>query len=76
MKTAAPYLRKGVASNMLNHIIGEAQRCGYKQLSLETGSMAFFEPARNLYALFGFVECGPFGSYSEDHNSVFMTKAL
>ena len=76
MKTAAPYLRKGVASNMLNHIIGEAQRCGYQHLSLETGSMAFFEPARKLYALFGFVECGPFGSYVEDPNSVFMTKAL
>ena len=46
------------------------------EISLETGSMAFFSPARLLYAKAGFVLCPPFGSYIEDPNSVFMTKTL
>lgn len=76
MKTARAFLRQGVASRMLRHIIQEAEIRGYTQLSLETGSMDFFEPARNLYSTFGFTHCGPFGSYIEDPNSVFMTKLI
>jgi putative acetyltransferase len=76
MRTAAAYLRKGIASQMLRHIIGEAERRKYHRLSLETGSMTHFEPARKLYASFGFIHCGPFATYIEDPNSVFMTKEL
>jgi len=76
MKTALQYLRKGIASRMLNHLMIEAKLRGYRQLSLETGSMAFFEPARNLYKSFGFTECGPFGTYALDPNSVFMTRYI
>ncbi|HJR74793.1 MAG TPA: GNAT family N-acetyltransferase [Luteimonas sp.] len=76
MRTAIAHLRKGVASKMLEHLIAEARLRGYRRLSLETGSMDYFEPARKLYASFGFVPCAPFGSYVEDPNSVFMTKAL
>ncbi len=76
MRTASAHLRKGVASKILEHLIAEARHRGYRQLSLETGSMDYFEPARKLYASFGFVPCAPFGSYVEDPNSVFMTKAL
>jgi putative acetyltransferase len=61
---------------MLRHLIAEAERRGYTRLSLETGSMPYFEPARRLYASAGFVECEPFGSYRLDPNSVYMTKAL
>ena len=43
------------------------------RLSLETGSWPYFAPARALYARHGFTECGPFGDYREDPNSVFMT---
>ncbi|MCY8140428.1 GNAT family N-acetyltransferase, partial [Bacillus inaquosorum] len=46
------------------------------RLSLETGSMASFEPARKLYEGFGFQYCEPFADYVEDPNSVFMTKKL
>lgn len=73
MKTATAFLRQGVASSMLQHLIQESKRRGITTLSLETGSMAFFEPARSLYRSFGFTECGPFGSYVDDPNSVFMT---
>ena len=61
---------------MLNHIIQEAKKRQYTRLSLETGSMAFFEPARRLYQKYGFAPCGPFSSYQEDPNSVFMTMQL
>lgn len=76
MRTASPYRQKGVASMVLNHIIGVAQGRGYRRLSLETGSMPFFEPARKLYGKFGFTPCPPFATYREDPNSVFMTKIL
>ncbi|MDB6148061.1 MAG: putative acetyltransferase [Spartobacteria bacterium] len=76
MRTAYAYQRRGVAARMLRHLIAEAKQRGYSRLSLETGSMEYFEPARRLYASFGFVYCGPFGSYTDDSNSVFMTKQL
>jgi putative acetyltransferase len=76
MRTSYAYLRKGVASQMLQHIINEAKRRQYRRLSLETGSMDYFGPARRLYASFGFTSCGPFGTYIEDPNIVFMTKEI
>lgn len=76
MRTAARHLRKGVARHLLHHILAEARRRGYRRLSLETGSMEVFKPARNLYATFGFAYCGPFADYVEDPHSVFMTREL
>ena len=76
MRTAAAHLRKGVAANMLKHIIDEAQRRKYRRLSLETGTVQAFAPAQQLYSRLGFQTCGPFGSYVEDTHSLFMTKAL
>jgi len=76
MRTASAHLRKGVASRLLQHIIEEAKRRHYRRLSLETGSMDSFEPARRLYAKFGFKHCEAFANYVEDPNSVFMTKEL
>ena len=76
MRSASLHRRKGVAAAMLQHILAEARRRGYARLSLETGSMAAFEPARALYERFGFDYCGPFADYVEDPYSVFMTKAL
>ncbi len=76
MRISSPYTRRGLASMLLRHIIGEARKRGYRQISLETGSMPFFEPARNLYRKHGFEACDPFGQYVDDPNSVFMTKLL
>ena len=76
MRTVSRHLRKGVAKSLLDHIIGEAALRGYCWLSLETGSMAAFEPARQLYALSGFTFCEPFADYIDDPNSVFMMKEL
>ena len=76
MRTATAYLRAGVASMLLQHIISEAKRRGYLRLSLETGSMRYFQPAHRLYGKFGFSTCPPFGDYVEDPNSLFMTREL
>ena len=76
MRTSSGHRRKGVAKGILDYIIGEAKRRGYRRLSLETGSMEAFEPARQLYARAGFTFCGPFADYIDDPNSVFMTREL
>jgi putative acetyltransferase len=76
MRTSSIHLRKGVAKRLLQHILEEAKRRGYRRLSLETGSMEAFEPAKRLYASFGFQYCKPFDGYIEDANSVFMTMEL
>ena len=76
MRTSSGHRRKGVARTMLLHIIAEAHRRSYTRLSLETGSMREFEPARRLYESFGFGYCPPFADYTDDPNSVFLTRTL
>ncbi|MCK8043712.1 GNAT family N-acetyltransferase [Shewanella sp. 1CM18E] len=76
MRTASLYLRQGVAQALLAHIIAEAKQRGYTKLSLETGSMAAFLPAKKLYQRFGFKECAPFADYQLDPYSAFMTLDL
>ena len=76
MRTATKHLRKGVALSIMQVILAEAKKRSYQRLSLETGSMAAFAPARAMYARLGFQLCGPFQGYVEDQHSVFMTKAL
>lgn len=76
MRTAGTHRRKGVAARLLQHLLDEAQRRLFQRVSLETGSMAAFEPARCLYEKFGFRYCDAFGGYAPDRNSVFMTRVL
>lgn len=76
MRTVASFMRQGVASRLLRHIITEAQRRAYRRLSLETGSQPYFAPARQLYAAHGFTVCGPFEGYQDDPNSIFMSRTL
>ncbi|MDQ1593402.1 MAG: putative acetyltransferase [Pyrinomonadaceae bacterium] len=76
MRTSSRHLRRGVAKTLLQHILAEAKRRGYVRLSLETGAAAAFDPARQLYANFGFTYCEPFADYVEDPYSVFMTREI
>jgi putative acetyltransferase len=76
MRTAAKYRRKGVGRAVLEHIVSVACARSYTRLSLETGSMQAFAPARRLYESFGFRYCEPFADYRPDPNSVFMTRKL
>lgn len=76
MRTPQSLRRKGAGRAILAHIIDVARSRGYERLSLETGSMDAFQPARRLYEAFGFTYCGPFGDYTEDPHSAFMTLRL
>ncbi len=76
MRTAPARKRGGVATLLLEHIIGEARRMGFARLSLETGTDDFFLPARRLYEKFGFTYCEPFGDYRPSPYNTFMTLAL
>ena len=76
MFTADAARRQGAASTMLGHIIAEARAAGCTLLSLETGAMDYFAPARALYARHGFTSCGPYADYRPDPNSCFMQRAL
>ncbi|KJY84520.1 acetyltransferase [Vibrio galatheae] len=73
MRTASDARNQGVASFMLQFALDFVRQEGIQQVSLETGSMAFFAPARALYEKFGFRYCGPFADYQPDPNSQFMT---
>jgi putative acetyltransferase len=76
MRTVEARRGNGIGAQMLDHLIDYARDQGIERLSLETGSFDYFQPARKLYAKRGFVECPPFGDYTLDPNSVFMTKIL
>ena len=76
MRTAETHRRRGVAGMLLEYLLDVASESGYQRMSLETGSQDEFNPARKLYASFGFEECRPFAEYLEDPHSVFMTKQL
>ncbi|MFN7294398.1 MAG: GNAT family N-acetyltransferase [Lysobacteraceae bacterium] len=76
MRTVDAFQRRGIAATMLRHLLQVAADMGCTRVSLETGSMDAFAPARALYARFGFVACAPFGDYREDPYSVCMTRML
>jgi putative acetyltransferase len=76
MRTATHRTRQGVASRLVAHVLDEARAMGFTQISLETGSEAFFAPAQALYARHGFDYCEPFADYRPDPLSVFMTRTL
>lgn len=76
MHTAAEARGKGVGQAVLTELMKAASDRNLTRLSLETGSADTFAPARALYARNGFSLCDPFGSYSEDPLSVFMTRRL
>jgi len=76
MRTATAHLGKGVASALVEHMLGIARQRGYTRLSLETGSGEAFEPAHQLYRKHGFEFCGPFADYTDDPFSRFLTLEL
>ncbi|WP_435746199.1 GNAT family N-acetyltransferase [Microbacterium sp. PMB16] len=76
MRTDPAVRGRGLGRAMLDFLLTDAASRGIRRVSLETGSMDFFVPARALYASAGFRECGPFGSYRPDPLSTFMTLAL
>lgn len=76
MRTAEAHRGRGVGSRMLEHIVAEARRRGYRRLLLETGAMPEFAAARRFYARHGFEPRGPFADYTDDPNSAFMSREI
>jgi putative acetyltransferase len=76
MHTAKTARGRGIGRAMLDHLIGVARDRGFRRVSIETGSMPAFAPARSLYASAGFTPCQPFGDYRPSPHSSFMTLSL
>ena len=76
MRTDPARRGEGIAHRMLTFVLDDARSRGIRRISLETGSMDFFAPARRLYERAGFRPCAPYGDYVDDPNSVFMTRSL
>ena len=76
MHTAEASRGLGVGRAIVEHLLATAEARGYRRVSLETGSMDAFAPARSLYERIGFTPCGPFAEYRDSPNSNFMTLAL
>jgi putative acetyltransferase len=76
MHTAAEQRGQGLGSAMLDHLLAVARARGYGRVSLETGTLPSFDPARALYTTRGFVPCKPFGDYTVNEYSICMTLEL
>lgn len=76
MRTPASLRGHGAGRALLNHILHVSRERGYRELFLETGRHPAFTAAQTLYRSVGFKECGPFGDYRENGNSVFMSLRL
>lgn len=76
MHVLAEYRGAGLSRHLLEHLVDHARRLGLSRLSLETGVQPTFEAARGLYRRAGFKECGPFGDYGDDPNSLYLTRQL
>jgi putative acetyltransferase len=76
MHTAEAARGRGVGRAVLDRLLAEARARGYRQVSLETGTMEAFAPARALYEGAGFTPCPPFAAYRESWNSLYLTIEL
>lgn len=76
MHVAETVRGRGAGRAILGLILDHARHAGLSRLSLETGSREASAAARRLYERAGFSYCPPFGTYVDDPESVFMTRAI
>lgn len=76
MRTHPTFLRRGVATLLLGHIVAEARARGITRLSLETGTGAAFEPALALYVSYGFIFGEAFADYQQTAFNRFLHLSL
>jgi putative acetyltransferase len=76
MRTHPNFLRRGVASALLDHIIDVARSKAMVRLSLETGTGSYFEPALTLYRRRGFVDGNEFADYKRSAFNQFLHLTL
>ena len=68
--------RTGIGRELLVHLLDAARQAGFRRVSLETGTMEAYAPARALYAGAGFRPCDAFGEYEPSPYNTFMTLEL
>jgi putative acetyltransferase len=73
MHTTADARRVGVGRALVAHLLAVARDRGYHRVSLETGNISAFAPARALYRTCGFAPCPPYGPYVGSSTSACMT---
>jgi putative acetyltransferase len=73
MHTITAARGRGVGRAMVDHLLAVAADRGYRRVSLETGTIDAFAPARSLYTKIGFEPCAPFGEYTVNPHSACMT---
>ena len=76
MHTAAEARGRGVGRELVAFLVDHARDRGFGRISLETGTMEAFAPARALYASAGFEPCERFADYPDSPTSAFMTLHL
>jgi len=76
MRTHPAFLRRGVASALLEHVIAVARSRGLRRLSLETGSGPAFAPGLTLYRRRGFVDGEAFAQYQRSPFNQFLHLSL
>jgi putative acetyltransferase len=73
MHTVEAARGRGVGRAMVDYLLSVAVDRNCQRVSLETGAMEAFAPARALYARAGFEPCEPFGEYRFSESSFCMT---
>ena len=76
MHTVESARRQGVGRALVEHLLTVATDRNYQRVSLETGTMDAFAPARSLYAHLGFRPCPQFGQYVGSPTSACMSIAI
>jgi putative acetyltransferase len=76
MRTHPDFLRRGVGSALLEHVISIARGRGMVRLSLETGTGPHFEPALRLYRRRGFSDGDVFADYRRSDFNQFLHLSL
>jgi len=67
---------QGIGVRLLDHLVDAARGRGMKRLSLETGTSAYFDAARRLYAGRGFERCEAFADLPPHPDSVFLSRSI
>ena len=73
MHTSEVARGRGVGRAIVDRLLAVATDRRYQRVSLETGTMDAFAPARALYTKIGFKPCAPFGEYTVNPYSACMT---
>ncbi len=76
MRVVAARRGLGDAQQLLDFVLAQAGQAGLERVSLETGTEAYFAPARRFYERNGFAYTPPFGGYVLDPNSCFMSRVV